>query len=623
MTETIDAVALFGTTQPVPERRLLQAGPLSAILEEGNLRTIRFGGVEAVRAVNYLARDTSWGTYAAELSGLEVEEMEDGFRVAYRGLCAGPEGRYSYRMSIRGEVSGRLVLEADGEALTDFPTNRTGFVVLHPSEAAGAPLTVRHSDGTVKETRFSEIISADQPVFDIAALTHEIAPGVHCTVGMEGDAFEMEDQRNWADASFKTYIRPLSKPRPYVLKAGGRDLQRITIEFRGPPPAADAGKAVGDRAELKIGGPAGKMPEMALFLDPDDMPAALANASGMRVAQEVIVRFDPGRGHDGRALADAAKFASAIGARLAVEAIFDARDPQAEAARLAAAIRASGSSPSAVLVSPRREFKTRPSGSLPEGEQPIEAVVEAVRAAVPGATVGAGTPSFFTEFNRNPPLSEADFVFFGVSSIVHAADDISVMETLSVYPTLIASARRLCPGKPIRLGPCTLGARHNPYGEDVTPNPSGERKPMARFDPRQTALFGAAFMVGVAAQAAAAGIEHLTLAAPTGPFGLLEDSGRPRPVHGVHAALGAAAGADRLQIDAGRPGLAALAFSTASGRRALLANLTPEPIPVEMPGETASAAVLMPDGAFRDLPGGRHRINLGAYRTVMLSLPPG
>ena len=67
---------------------------------------------------------------------------------------------------------------------------------------------------------FPEAISPDQPAFDISALTHEPAPGVSCTVEMEGDAFEMEDQRNWADASFKTYIRPLSKPRPYVIAKG-------------------------------------------------------------------------------------------------------------------------------------------------------------------------------------------------------------------------------------------------------------------------------------------------------------------------------------------------------------------------------------------------------------------
>jgi hypothetical protein len=31
---------------------------------------------------------------------------------------------------------------------------------------------------------------------------------------MEGDAWEMEDHRNWLDASFKTYVRPLALPYP-------------------------------------------------------------------------------------------------------------------------------------------------------------------------------------------------------------------------------------------------------------------------------------------------------------------------------------------------------------------------------------------------------------------------
>ena len=37
---------------------------------------------------------------------------------------------------------------------------------------------------------------------------------------MQGDIFEMEDQRNWTDASYKTYVRPLALPWPYTLPAG-------------------------------------------------------------------------------------------------------------------------------------------------------------------------------------------------------------------------------------------------------------------------------------------------------------------------------------------------------------------------------------------------------------------
>jgi hypothetical protein len=222
MSGQTDAGALFGTDEQPPVRRLLNAGPLTAILEEGNLRSISFGGVELVRAINYLARDSSWGTYKAALSNIEINEGEGSFSVTYDALCSGPDGRYAYRMTIKGEAAGRLSMEAAGEALTDFPTNRTGFVVLHAAQAAGGRLTIRHGDGGIEQTVFPEAISPDQPAFDISALTHEPAPGLVCTVTMEGDAFEMEDQRNWADASFKTYVRPLSKPRPYLIAKGAR-----------------------------------------------------------------------------------------------------------------------------------------------------------------------------------------------------------------------------------------------------------------------------------------------------------------------------------------------------------------------------------------------------------------
>ncbi|MDF3178521.1 MAG: hypothetical protein E5X23_10720 [Mesorhizobium sp.] len=228
-------------------------------------------------------------------------------------------------------------------------------------------------------------------------------------------------------------------------------------------------------------------------------------------------------------LEKAAELASALGARLAVEAIFDAIQSGAEAQALAAMVRLAGVEPSAILVSPRREFKTRPSNHLPNGERPIDEIVQALRAVGRACPIGAGTPSLFTEFNRNPPTGNADFVFFGNSAIVHAADEQSVMETLTVYPAVMETARQLCPGKPIWLGPCTIGLRHNPYGEAVAANPGNNRVPAAGTDPRQRALFGAAFAVGVAARAAETAAARLILAAPTGPFGLLNEDGSRRP----------------------------------------------------------------------------------------------
>ncbi|UCI25671.1 hypothetical protein [Mesorhizobium sp. B2-8-5] len=580
MTADPDPVALYGTDEPLPERRLLTAGSLTAILEDGNLRTISFAGVEVVRAINYLARDSSWGTYKAELSNVSVATEGDSFKVGYDGLCSGPQGRFAYRMTITGDASGELSLEAEGVALTDFPTNRTGFVVLHPAEAAGGKLSIRHSNGMIEDTIFPSQISPDQPAFDISALTHYPAPGMTCTVAMEGDAFEMEDQRNWTDASFKTYIRPLSKPRPYIIRKDAQDRQCITVSVRADASATQ--RTTGGVVTLTLGGPAGRMPSIALFLDPDDLPDATASASLLGPVPEIIVRFDSARGHDARMLRKSADLAGALGARLAVEAVVETVDPSAEAAAIAGAIRLSKVKPSALLVSPRREFKTRPSNHLPTGERPVGELVDALKASGIDCLIGEGTPSLFTEFNRNPPSGDADFVFFGNSAIVHAADEQSVMETLTVYSTVMETARLLCPGKSIWLGPCTIGMRHNPYGQSVAANPDLIRIPAARIDPRQQALFGAAFAVGVATQAAAAAADRLILAAPTGPFGLLNEDGTPRPLQAIHAQLVAAAGTQRYDVSVNHSAVAAVAFQLADEIRILAANLTPAPIEIAL-----------------------------------------
>ena len=52
------------------------------------------------------------------------------------------------------------------------------------------------------------------------AISHEVVPGLMAEVRFEGETFEMEDQRNWTDASYKTYCTPLSLPYPVEVKEG-------------------------------------------------------------------------------------------------------------------------------------------------------------------------------------------------------------------------------------------------------------------------------------------------------------------------------------------------------------------------------------------------------------------
>jgi hypothetical protein len=100
----------------------------------------------------------------------------------------------------------------NGAALSDFQKNRIGFCVLHPiRECAGKTATTFHSDGSMSQFIFPEQISPTQPVKNVKSMIWEAAPGIKARLDFSGDIFEMEDQRNWTDASFKTYCTPFGK----------------------------------------------------------------------------------------------------------------------------------------------------------------------------------------------------------------------------------------------------------------------------------------------------------------------------------------------------------------------------------------------------------------------------
>src|SRR6266850_8126429 len=191
-------IMLTGTEQPNVMGRTLKAGPLSAELENGALRTIRFGGIEVLRTVAFLVRDENWGTFDPAISDLKVAEVADSFTVSYKAVCSDAKRRIRYEARIAGKADGSLTFEATATPETDFLTNRTGFVVLHPLKGvAGHTVKIEHVDGSKITDKFPAIVNPVQPFRDIRAFSHEVAPGLWATTRMEGDTFEMEDHRNW------------------------------------------------------------------------------------------------------------------------------------------------------------------------------------------------------------------------------------------------------------------------------------------------------------------------------------------------------------------------------------------------------------------------------------------
>ncbi len=604
------AIALFGTDEPPGESRELRAGDLACTLDSGNLRYIRLGRIEAIRAVSFIVRDHNWGTLAPRIEGLDIREDEDGFAVSYGATCGDERHGIRYRARITGERSGRLVYEVEGEALGELLTNRTGFVVLHGVEGvAGAPLEVLHSDGSTEHTRFPELISPAQPVKDIAALTHEPAPGVRVTCRMEGDAFEMEDQRNWLDASYKTYIRPLSKPWPYTLKAGEPFVQRVEVEISGKPSGAAAGAPV----EIAIGGSTARpMPRLGLASPVAHLAAAERLVTTLKLARPsfIVAEMDLRLPHGAGELARQAALATALDAELVVEAVLPCADAAGQPTDDPAALRAdlgrlrdaagkAGVEIGRLVVSPACYLKSYQPDAVWPKAPPLETVYAEARRHFPGAQIGGGMLAYFTELNRKRPPAEAlDFIGHSLCPLVHAGDDVSLTEGLETLPTLIASTRSFAAGKPYWLYPSAVSMRANPYGAAPIPSPGNGRTAMSANDPRERGLIGAAWYAGLVAHAARGGLEAVTIAAAAGPSGLAyAPMPWPQPWfdeagEGVFASfhvfreLAGAAGLAQRETRSSRPrDVQALAVSTGDGVRLWLVNLT---------GETQQALIRLP-----------------------------
>lgn len=593
-------LALFGTDEPEPVPRLLAAGPLSCELIGGNLRNIRFDGVEVLRAISFVVRDKDWGTYAPIIGDLAVEEDGDGFHVSYTAECTGGEGeRLVYRARISGSGA-HLAFEGEAVPDGDFLTNRCGFTILHPVVGlAGEPAEVTHVDGTVERSRFPDLIAPLQPFMEMRAIGHQVAPGMRATCRMEGDSFEMEDQRNWSDASYKTYVRPLALPWPYVLPAGApvRQLVRLDIEAKG---ASAGAKRDDEPVTVTLDGTQGRLPAFGLVITPEETVASLDALDVLAeiAPQTLLFHFDPTAGHGAADLAAFARIADAHPGECVLECVVACEGPlAAEFGAVAAQVREAGLRLDAIAVSPSVDRRSTPPGSVWPACPPLDEVYAAARRAFPELRLGGGMFSYFTELNRKrPPVERLDYVTHCTCPIVHDADDRSVMQSLEALPFILRSTRAITgPDKPYRIGPSTIGMRQNPYGSRVMPNPGRRRMTMAEIDPRQDGLFAAAWMVGYAARLAEAGVESFVGAALTGPFGLIAPdaaSGRMRLRPVGHAAkfLAGMGGASALAVASSAPSkVLALGGEPAPGQRVLLvANLTGREQSVRLPfGGTA------------------------------------
>ena len=213
----------------------MRAGPVEALLLDGDLRYVRHGGTELARRIQVAVRSADWGTVPGVRSSEQVEQNADGFRVTFDSVHRHGELEFRWVCTIDGAADGKITYTMDGVAERDFPYRRIGLCVLHPSDvfaggAFEAGSSLAHTTGELPASVGPQRFDGETypPLFDaFDRLQMTARDGVTVQYAFEGDVFEMEDQRNWTDASFKTYSQnPLSRVEPWQLTAGAKLRQK-------------------------------------------------------------------------------------------------------------------------------------------------------------------------------------------------------------------------------------------------------------------------------------------------------------------------------------------------------------------------------------------------------------
>jgi hypothetical protein len=211
--------------------KILRAGKLEVVYENGFLRYFKVNHTEVLRMIYFAIRDVNWGNYAPIFYDEKIEEKNDSFKVRYNVKYSDSEHVFfKWEVEINGLATNEIHFDIKGEALRSFGTNRAGFCVLHPIEhIAGESVEITHAQGEKTTYSFPQFIAPHQPFIDISAMKWKIENNEY-NLHFEGDIFETEDQRNWGDASYKTYCTPLYLPFPKQLNGEDKVNQKVVFK---------------------------------------------------------------------------------------------------------------------------------------------------------------------------------------------------------------------------------------------------------------------------------------------------------------------------------------------------------------------------------------------------------
>jgi hypothetical protein len=508
-----------GSQTEEPAKVRLTSGNLTMIWTDGNIRYLEADNHELIRMIYPAVRDREWLTIVPQVLSENIIRNEDSFRISRSCRYSSNEIDFVADYSIEGSSDNTITLVMEGIALSDFEKNRIGWCILHPIEGnAGEKCLIELKNGAFEQSFFPAEISPFQ-IFTGLKSMRWTRDSINCRLEFEGDVFETEDQRNWTDASFKTYSTPLGLPYPVRVEKDTRIYQKVVLSVRGN----NGGRLVqDDRINVRLfPQETYKLPEIGVCRKTgEDYQLTENEIKILRTIRFDHYRIDIHLYRSG--WQDVAEKASSESHDLGLPvevALFFSVSYDYE-------IRS--------FIEWYREVKIMISSvllyhiSIPLiPDERAREIIRLLREVNPQINVATGTNANFAQLNRNRPGdSRNDSVCFSIHPQEHLSDNTTLIENLRSQAYTIVSASKFSGNKKITVSPVTIRRRFNANktlqelewpGPGIPPN----------IDSRQMSLFAACWTAISIKYLSESGADSISYFETTGENGIIQGDNDP------------------------------------------------------------------------------------------------
>jgi D-apionolactonase len=507
--------ALWGERADLSPAVPMFVGDWGMVLTGHGLEDLTFGGVRLLPRLFFTVRDQSWGSPAVLMTYGTTGADGTSFVARVEG----------YPLDVSGSIVSAdqsLTVSFQLQVRDDVDVARVGPCVLHYVLRPGATITT-DPFANRQAVKIGQRISSGRVASGYAALSYSVG-ATRLIVEFDGGLFEMEDQRNWTDDTFKSYTPPLSEPRPLRLCKDQVLTYAVRITAEAPrrpasnPPPAGASRA---KVTVRAAGPTKttcSLPEIGLAHPGGPSSRGLLSQLGEVQPDFVHLLADLGEGDWKSRLRADLLAVSRLGS-MAVVTVDCPPDRRRDLSAFADI--GSGSIDTAFLFD---------SGQPLTSDELADA--GGVRFDGTEVRVGAGARGHFASLNLAGRVPDAaEVVGVGLAAAAHDDDRRALTTGLNSYPQIFRQVRQMAGGREIYAGPLGFAPTFDswsPVGSQLS-----VREAWQRGHPRDRSVFAAAWVVAAIGVLSSLGPKRVCISGAIGPT-----SDEPPTANAVLRALG-------------------------------------------------------------------------------------